>query len=44
MQIICTLLQPDNHSSTASLNFFTGQMLFLTSNQQRQSTEGIAAE
>jgi len=41
MQIICTLLQPDNHASTLSLNlYFTGQMLFLMSNQQYQSTEG----
>jgi len=40
MQIICTLLQTDNHASTSSLNFFTGRMLFLTSNKQCQSTEG----
>jgi len=33
MQIICTLLQTDNHASTSSLNFFTGQMLFLMPNQ-----------
>jgi len=39
MQIICTLLQTDNHTSTSLLNF-TGQMLFLTPNQQCQSTEG----
>ena len=32
MQIICTLLQTDNHVSTSSLNFFTGRMLFLTPN------------
>jgi len=31
-------LQTDNHAS--SLNFFTGRMLFLTPNQQCQSTEG----
>jgi len=29
-QIICTSLQTDNHASTSSLNFFTGQMPFLT--------------
>ena len=40
MQIICTMLQTDNHASTLSLNFFTAQMLFLTLNQQYQSTEG----
>jgi len=39
MQSICTSLQTDNHASTSSLSFFTGQMLFLTPNQQRQSTE-----
>jgi len=38
MQINCTLLQTDNHTSTISLNFFTGRMPFLTPNQQRQST------
>ena len=32
MQIICTSLQTDNHASTSY--FFTGQMLFLTLNQQ----------
>jgi len=26
MQIICTLLQTDNHISTSSLNFFTGKI------------------
>jgi len=31
-------LTPD--TNTSSLNFFTGQMLFLTTNQQCQSTEG----
>ena len=40
MQTICTLLQIDNYVNTSSLNFFTGWMLFLTSNQQCQSTEG----
>jgi len=39
MQTICTLLQTDNHTNTSSL--FTGQMLFLTPNQQCQSTEGF---
>jgi len=29
MQIICTSLQTGDHASTSSLNFFTGQMLFL---------------
>ena len=32
-QIICTLLQSDNHASI-SLLIFTGRMLFLTPNQQ----------
>ena len=32
-------LQTDNHSNTSSLNF-TGRMLFLTPNQQCQSTKG----
>jgi len=40
MQTICTLLQTDNYTNTPSLNFFTGQMLFLTPNQQCQITEG----
>jgi len=39
-QIIYTLLQTDNHTSTSSLKFVTGQMLFLTPSQQCQSTEG----
>jgi len=39
MQIICTSLQIDNHASTSSLSF-TGWMLFLTPNQQCQSTDG----
>jgi len=30
MQIICTSLQTDNHANTSSLDFFTGQMLFLS--------------
>jgi len=40
MQIICTSLQTDNHTNTSSL-IFRGRMLFLTPNQQCQSTEGI---
>jgi len=39
-QIICALLQTDNHASTSSLKFFTGQMPFLPPNQQCQSHEG----
>ena len=39
MQVICSSLHTDNHASTTSLMFFTGQMLFLQPNQQRQSTE-----
>jgi len=38
---VCTSLQTDNHASTPSLSFFTGRMPFLSSNQQRQSTESI---
>ena len=41
MQTICTSLQTDNHTSISSLNF-AGQVLFLTPNQQCQSTEDIA--
>jgi len=26
MQIICTLLQTDNHANTSTLSFFTGRM------------------
>jgi len=40
MQIICTSLQTDNNASITSLKFFIGWMLFLTPNQQCQSTEG----
>jgi len=40
MQTICTSLQTDNHTNTSSLNFSTGRMLFMTANQQCQSTEG----
>jgi len=39
MPIICTLLQTDRHARTSPL-IFTGRMLFLTPNQQCQSTEG----
>jgi len=39
VQIICTSLQTDNHASTSSLKLFIGRMLFLTPNQQHQSTE-----
>jgi len=35
---VCTSLQTDNHNSTPPLTFFTGQMPFLPTNQQRQST------
>jgi len=35
-------LHTDNHASTHHL-VFTGRMLFLPPNQQRQSTEGIKA-
>jgi len=38
-QIICMPLQTDNHASSSSLKFFTGQMLFLMPNQQCQSTK-----
>jgi len=37
----CISLQTGNHASTPLLSFFTGRMLFLPPNQQRQSTEGI---
>ena len=37
-QTICTSLQTDNHTNPSLLNF-TGQMLFLTPNEQCQSTE-----
>ena len=38
---VCTSLQTDNHASTPPFSFFTGQMPFLSPNQQCQSTEGI---
>ena len=41
---VCTSLQTDNHASTPPLSFFTGRMLFLPRNQQRQSTEGKSTE
>jgi len=37
---VCTLLQTDNHASTAAFCFLTGRMPFLPPNRQRQSTEG----
>jgi len=37
---VCTSLQPDNHTSTPPLKFFSGRMPFLPPNQQRQSTDG----
>ena len=40
MQVICIMLQTDNHDSTSSLNFLMGQILFLLSNRQCYSTEG----
>jgi len=40
MQIICTLLQTDEHQHLMTY-FFTCQMFFLMHNQQCQSTEGI---
>ena len=39
---VCTSLQTDNHASTPPLSFFTGRVLFLPHNQQRQSTEGLS--
>jgi len=41
VQITRTSFHTDNHASTSSLKFLTGRMLFLTQNQQCQSTEGI---
>jgi len=38
MQIICNLVPINNHEQLIT-RFFTGQMLFLMPNQQRQSTE-----
>ena len=39
MQIICILLQTDNHASTSPLSFFYG-LDALPASQQHQSTEG----
>ena len=38
---VCTSLHTDNNASTPLLSFFTGQMRFLSPNQQRQCTEGM---
>ena len=40
MQTICTSIQTDNYTNTSSLNF-TDWMLFLTPNQQYQSTDKL---
>jgi len=40
MQINCTSLLTDNHTSTSPIKFFTGRMPFLLPNQQHQSTKG----
>jgi len=40
MQIICTLLQTDNHASTSSLSF-CGLDALLAPNQQCQYIEGM---
>ena len=41
MQTTCTLLQTDNHTTpTPHHSIFTGRMLFMTPDQQCQSTEG----
>jgi len=37
-------LIPDNHAKIPPLSFFTGQMPFLSPNQQRQSTEGVSTD
>ena len=39
MQIICTLLQTDNHASISPV--FTGRMPFRPPNQQHQSIDGL---
>jgi len=36
---VCTSLQTDSHASTPPLSFFKGRMPFLSTNQQRESTE-----
>jgi len=38
-QIICTLLQRDNHSSTSFTQFFTGRMLFLAPTNKVRGTD-----
>ena len=38
--IICTKLQSNRHLQQTNIQLFTGRMLFLSPNQQRQSTEG----
>jgi len=40
MRIIYKFLRTDNHASIPYHSVFTGQMPFLSPNQQRQSTEG----
>jgi len=40
MQIICNLLETDNHASTSSLSLYRPDALPAT-NQQHQTTEGI---
>jgi len=42
MQTICTSVQTDNHTNITQ--FLTGRMLFVTPNQQCQSTEGIKSK
>jgi len=41
---VCTSIQTDNHASNTSLSFFIGQMPFLLTNEQRQSSEGTDVE
>jgi len=42
---VCTSLQTDNHASQyPTTQFFTGRMLFLPPNLQRQNTEGKSTE
>jgi len=41
---VCISLHTDNHASTPSLKFFTGRMLFLLPNPQRQSTSALKIE
>ena len=45
MQVCTSLqLQTENHAGTPPLKCFTGQMPFLSPNQQNQSTEGILSQ